>query len=169
MSANGPTASNYPRPYSDLVAPLCTASHAFIVTVVPPVTHLFSSSKDIYSMLGASILLSLAGCAVALNARYEAGSACPYPSAAHSSSSASTIYTPASSQVHSAPGHGHSVSAVPYPTSKNNTSPKPSPTGTPGCAPYWQENIKHQGLASFNPDPESYQVFRNVKEFGAKG
>lgn len=30
------------------------------------------------------------------------------------------------------------------------------------------ENVKHQGIASFNPD-KSYQVFRNVKEFGAKG
>ncbi|ROW13772.1 hypothetical protein VPNG_03661 [Cytospora leucostoma] len=30
------------------------------------------------------------------------------------------------------------------------------------------ENIIHQGKASFNPDT-TYQVFRNVKEFGAKG
>lgn len=33
---------------------------------------------------------------------------------------------------------------------------------------YWMEVIAHQGRASFNPDP-SYQVFRNVKDFGAKG
>lgn len=33
---------------------------------------------------------------------------------------------------------------------------------------YWMEEISHQGRASFNPDP-SYQVFRNVKDFGAKG
>lgn len=33
---------------------------------------------------------------------------------------------------------------------------------------YWMENITHQGQASFNPDA-SYQVFRNVKDFGAKG
>lgn len=31
------------------------------------------------------------------------------------------------------------------------------------------EDIAHQGLAAFNPDPASYQVFRNVKDFGAKG
>jgi len=30
------------------------------------------------------------------------------------------------------------------------------------------EAIKHQGSASFNPDT-TYQVFRNVKDFGAKG
>ena len=30
------------------------------------------------------------------------------------------------------------------------------------------ENIRHQGLAPFNPD-KSYVVFRNVKDFGAKG
>jgi hypothetical protein len=33
---------------------------------------------------------------------------------------------------------------------------------------FWLEAIKHQGKAAYNPDP-SYQVFRNVKDFGAKG
>ncbi|PSN68424.1 pectin lyase-like protein [Corynespora cassiicola Philippines] len=38
------------------------------------------------------------------------------------------------------------------------------------CAPYWLENIKHQGLAPFNNATiGSYQVFRNVKDFGAVG
>ncbi|KAK0225097.1 glycoside hydrolase family 55 protein [Armillaria nabsnona] len=35
--------------------------------------------------------------------------------------------------------------------------------------PFWLEVIKHQGTSPFNPDPESYQVFRNVKDFGAVG
>ena len=35
-------------------------------------------------------------------------------------------------------------------------------------APYWLEEIKHQGISAFNPDT-SYQVFRNVKDYGAKG
>ena len=35
-------------------------------------------------------------------------------------------------------------------------------------AAYWMEEIQHQGVASFNPD-KSYQIFRNVKDFGAKG
>ena len=34
--------------------------------------------------------------------------------------------------------------------------------------PYWLENIKHQGVAAFRKD-STYQVFRNVKDFGAKG
>lgn len=34
--------------------------------------------------------------------------------------------------------------------------------------PYWLQNIKHQGIAAFNPNT-SYQVFRNVQDFGAKG
>ncbi|KAF9242334.1 glycoside hydrolase family 55 protein [Melanogaster broomeanus] len=34
--------------------------------------------------------------------------------------------------------------------------------------PYWLETIKHQGTSAFNPDT-TYQVFRNVKDFGAKG
>lgn len=36
-------------------------------------------------------------------------------------------------------------------------------------APYWLQNIAHQGIAPTNPSPGSYQVFRNVKNFGAKG
>lgn len=36
------------------------------------------------------------------------------------------------------------------------------------CGAYWMEGIAHQGHASFNPDA-SYQVFRNVKDFGAVG
>lgn len=35
-------------------------------------------------------------------------------------------------------------------------------------AAYWMEQVKHQGIAPFNPD-KGYQVFRNVKDFGAKG
>lgn len=35
--------------------------------------------------------------------------------------------------------------------------------------PYWMETITHQGTSPFNPNPSSYQVFRNVKDFGAKG
>lgn len=36
------------------------------------------------------------------------------------------------------------------------------------AASYWLEDIRHQGFAAFNPDT-AYQVFRNVKDFGAKG
>jgi hypothetical protein len=36
-------------------------------------------------------------------------------------------------------------------------------------APYWLEDIAHQGISAFHHDPKSYQVFRNVKDFGAKG
>jgi hypothetical protein len=41
-------------------------------------------------------------------------------------------------------------------------------TSAPGD-PFWMESIKHQGTAAFNSDPKSYKVFRNVKDFGAKG
>lgn len=33
--------------------------------------------------------------------------------------------------------------------------------------PYWYETIKHQGISAFGPS--GYQVFRNVKDYGAKG
>ncbi|KAF7359302.1 Exo-beta-1,3-glucanase [Mycena sanguinolenta] len=47
-----------------------------------------------------------------------------------------------------------------------------APLGAGSAAPgdpFWMQNIKHQGIAAFNPDPKTYQVFRNVKDFGAKG
>jgi glucan 1,3-beta-glucosidase len=36
-----------------------------------------------------------------------------------------------------------------------------------GAPSYWYENIAHQGISAFGPS--GYQVFRNVKDFGAKG
>ncbi|KAK4625952.1 Glucan 1,3-beta-glucosidase [Fulvia fulva] len=70
--------------------------------------------------------------------------------------------------------------------SKYTAYPGPSPTATPkqlspqmlaaaaatsvaSQCDYWMENIKHQGIAAFNSNPSGYQVFRNVKDFGAKG
>lgn len=53
----------------------------------------------------------------------------------------------------------------------NNEVPKKPKHGPepPAGVTFWMENIKHQGIAPFNPSPGSYQVFRNVKDFGAKG
>jgi len=35
-------------------------------------------------------------------------------------------------------------------------------------AAFWMEDIHHHGISPFNPD-KSYAVFRNVRNFGAKG
>jgi glucan 1,3-beta-glucosidase len=117
-------------------------------------------------MLRSSLILSLSACAFALNVRSENG----YGYGNHVSwdLSASTAYAVQSSPKPT-PVHSHEPSRIPYPIDGNSTSGKPSPTGTPSCAPYWLENIKHQGLASFNPNVTSYEVFRNVKDYGAKG
>ncbi|KAJ7929215.1 exo-beta-1,3-glucanase [Mycena leptocephala] len=46
----------------------------------------------------------------------------------------------------------------------------PLGAGTAAAAdPFWMQNIKHQGISAFNSNPSGYQVFRNVKDFGAKG
>jgi glucan 1,3-beta-glucosidase len=37
-----------------------------------------------------------------------------------------------------------------------------------GAAAFWMEDISHQGVAPYHSDSD-YQVFRNVKDFGAKG
>ncbi|KAL1610419.1 hypothetical protein SLS60_002086 [Paraconiothyrium brasiliense] len=34
---------------------------------------------------------------------------------------------------------------------------------------YWLETIQKQGRAAFNANPAAYKVFRNVKDYGAKG
>lgn len=34
---------------------------------------------------------------------------------------------------------------------------------------YWFADIKRQGVAPFNANKDAYKVFRNVKDYGAKG
>lgn len=34
---------------------------------------------------------------------------------------------------------------------------------------FWMNELSGKGIAAFNPNPSGYKVFRNVKEFGAKG
>ncbi|KAK4986613.1 hypothetical protein LTR66_007818 [Elasticomyces elasticus] len=60
------------------------------------------------------------------------------------------------------PGPSPTASLKPHPT-------KPWEHGPTETCAYWLENINHQGIAAFNPSPSTYQVFRNVKDFGAKG
>lgn len=60
----------------------------------------------------------------------------------------------------------------PGPSPTASLHPRPTipfqPAPTAACS-YWLEDIKHQDIAAFNADPATYQVFRNVKDFGAKG
>ena len=45
-----------------------------------------------------------------------------------------------------------------------STCSSPLGAGTSGPDdPFWMETIKHQGKAPFNPNPNGYKVFRNVK------
>lgn len=43
-----------------------------------------------------------------------------------------------------------------------------SPDSKVVASSYWMANIKRQGAVAFGNDTD-YQVFRNVKDFGAKG
>ncbi|KAL4069057.1 glycoside hydrolase family 55 protein [Scleroderma citrinum] len=60
--------------------------------------------------------------------------------------------------------HVHPVSGL----GSSCSAPLGGGTASPSD-PYWMEAIKHQGTSAFNSNPSSYQVFRNVKDFGAKG
>ncbi|KAK8175034.1 exo-beta-1,3-glucanase-like protein [Phyllosticta citrichinensis] len=44
-----------------------------------------------------------------------------------------------------------------------------SSSSSDGCSPYWLENLPHQGISPFANNSGSYKVFRNVKDYGAKG
>nr|ADX07323.1 putative exo-beta-1,3-glucanase [Flammulina velutipes] len=35
--------------------------------------------------------------------------------------------------------------------------------------PFWLQSMTHRGTAAYNSNPSGYQVFRNVKDYGAKG
>lgn len=35
--------------------------------------------------------------------------------------------------------------------------------------PYWLQTISHLGTSAYNAAPSSYKVYRNVKDYGAKG
>ena len=49
----------------------------------------------------------------------------------------------------------------------NSTPLEAESTVTKRASSYWYENIAHQGIAPFAPS--GYQVYRNVKDFGAVG
>jgi len=54
----------------------------------------------------------------------------------------------------------------------NVTSSGAQPTNAPqfhsdAAATYWYEQISHQGISAFGPS--GYAVYRNVKDYGAKG
>jgi glucan 1,3-beta-glucosidase len=55
--------------------------------------------------------------------------------------------------------------------SNNTNSTSLAASGSPSLskrqAPYWYEFINHQGISAFGPS--GYQVFRNVKNYGATG
>ncbi len=61
------------------------------------------------------------------------------------------------------------VEAVPgfYPNTTNTNAS--SGSNSSSGSSYWLANIERQGLSAFNPNASDYQVFRNVKLFGAKG
>lgn len=57
---------------------------------------------------------------------------------------------------------------TPTQSTAGTNTPRLSITAASSCS-YWLEDIKHQGFSPFNTNPSSYQVFRNVKDFGAIG
>ena len=54
-------------------------------------------------------------------------------------------------------------------SSTDDAAAKTPIVAAPDDESYWMADITHQGVAAFNPNPSGYRVFRNVKEYGARG
>ncbi|KLU82128.1 hypothetical protein MAPG_01205 [Magnaporthiopsis poae ATCC 64411] len=50
-----------------------------------------------------------------------------------------------------------------------STSSSSTAVSPPACTDHWLAKIDHQGFAPYVPSPSTYKVFRNVKDYGAKG
>ncbi|KAL2258174.1 hypothetical protein VTK26DRAFT_8634 [Humicola hyalothermophila] len=66
-----------------------------------------------------------------------------------------------------ATGTATSVTSSSSSSTTTTTTTTTSSVAAPACTDFWLEKISHQGVAPFGG--EGYQVFRNVKDFGAKG
>ncbi|SPO21480.1 probable beta-1,3 exoglucanase precursor [Ustilago trichophora] len=70
---------------------------------------------------------------------------------------------------------GDQIFSSPFSLSINSSMQTESPTNPSQATAsranetFWFELIDHNGNATYNPNPSTYQVYRNVKDFGAKG
>ncbi|KAL6702716.1 hypothetical protein ACN47E_000998 [Coniothyrium glycines] len=113
-------------------------------------------------LLFSTVLLTLSSCALALNAPCDSDYSYEHEGASNSETKANA----------SRSLQAHDVSEILYSADSHilpRADQEPTGSANVSCTAYWLENIKHQGIAAFNPNPESYQVFRNVKEWGAQG
>lgn len=75
---------------------------------------------------------------------------------------ASSVVSSASSKIENSRPTGNVTSSVVEPT--NAPSPQ---VHSDAATTYWYEQIAHQGISAFGPS--GYAVYRNVKDYGAKG
>lgn len=66
-----------------------------------------------------------------------------------------------------APATGNAVGQHDRPASLHEQFHAAQKRQAPANGSFWLESIDHQGVAPYAPD--GYEVFRNVKDFGAKG
>ena len=64
---------------------------------------------------------------------------------------------------------GDPVGTAPTTAISSSATPQVANTTQAAADPYWFEQIPKQGIAAFNPNPAGYKVFRNVKDYGARG
>lgn len=61
---------------------------------------------------------------------------------------------------------GSVTATAPFATFEGIAGPAATEAALAG-APYWYEQISHQGISAFGPS--GYTVYRNVRDYGAKG
>ena len=65
-------------------------------------------------------------------------------------------------------GTAKAIAASPTPKALFQVLNKQAVAAAATVAPYWYEQITHQGISAFNSN-KAYKVYRNVKDYGAKG
>ncbi|KAI1864522.1 uncharacterized protein JN550_008809 [Neoarthrinium moseri] len=175
-STSSDTATESSAPVSSYSS---TESVSYTASATTSVSSDVSSSGSASSLSSASSLYSDSSSSVSLTSSTSGSSSSSSASSTGTSSSVSlTSSTSGSSSSSSVSSTGTSSSAsitssasVSSSSSSSFTSSSTSSSASSAasaCA-YWLEDIKSQGIASFNDDSASYKVFRNVKDYGAKG
>ncbi|KAG8893292.1 hypothetical protein FRB99_002073, partial [Tulasnella sp. 403] len=54
-------------------------------------------------------------------------------------------------------------------TALGSTCSAPLTPNAPAGDPHWMQTIARHGSSPYNPNPSTYKVYRNVKDYGAKG
>ncbi|KAK8856145.1 Exo-beta-1-3-glucanae [Apiospora arundinis] len=126
------------------------------------------------SPIPASISSAVSASSTIISSQYASVSSASNTASATNSQSAPVTASSSSSFTFSANTSSSvsiTLSTASYTTSSTASSSytTSSASSTPSACAYWLEDLEAQGIAAFNANPADYRVFRNVRDYGAKG